>query len=535
MEDNLNLAVERASAEESAQAVEKLQLKTYTKKEMGAYLTSMAGQNMIYNIVGGCLAYYMQFTVLIPAMTVSLIMTFARIWDAFNDPMMGTIVDRTRTKIGKCLPYLRAVPVPIFIVTVLCFTSFGFYGQGTGAMDIVIVAWAAVTYILWGMTYTVGDIPLWGVTALMTESEKDRNRLLSFARIAGGVGGAVTLFALQPLALGIGTAIAPAAGSAALGEKYGFLIAAFGFALVGSALFQICGFVVKERVPSAGKKPTLKESFTIMLRNKPFRQVLLSGILGSPKMLLSLVAMPIVTYYFASKNAFLALVYMGLLGGGMFLGNFLFMALTPKLLKRFSKKHLYNYSNLLMVLPFGLIFVLYLVAPDLTHPAALLVAFVLYFFNGAGTGVTTVLQSLMIADAVDYEEYHYGSRPDGVFFSGQTFIAKLTAGIATIISGIAYSIVGFSDARIAELNSFISAGGIPRLEPQYQSFMMILFFLVSIPPVIGCILSVIPTWKYALDDKEHERILNELNIKRHAADTESADAGSDALEITTEE
>ena len=74
----------------------------------------------------------------------------------------------------------------------------------------------------------------------------------------------------------------------------------------------------------------------------------------------------------------------------------------------------------------------------------------------------------------------------------------------------------FSDARVAELNSFIAAGGIPRIEANYSKFMMILFFLVSIPPAIGCILSVIPTWKYALDDDEHKRILNILNERRHA-------------------
>ena len=78
----------------------------------------------------------------------------------------------------------------------------------------------------------------------------------------------------------------------------------------------------------------------------------------------------------------------------------------------------------------------------------------------------------------------------------------------------------------AELNAFIAAGNIPREAPQYQKFMMILFFIVSIPPAIGSILSVIPTWHYCLDDKEHERILGELNARRHAAEAEKAGDGS---------
>ncbi|MDR3216539.1 MAG: glycoside-pentoside-hexuronide (GPH):cation symporter [Clostridiaceae bacterium] len=497
-------------------------LKTYSKKELGAYLSSMFGQNILYNIIGACLAYYLQFTVLIPAIIVSVIMGAARVWDALNDPMMGTLVDRTRTKLGKCRPFLRLVPIPLMILTTLCFTSFGFYGNGSAALDVGIVAWAAVTYVLWGMVYTVGDIPLWGITALMTENEKDRNKLLSFARIAGGIGSGVVLLAMQPAALGLGDMLAPSVGGAAQGERFGFLIVAAGLALVGAALFQICGFVVKERIPSVGKKPSLKESFKIMWRNKPFRQILLSGILGSPRMLVALVAMPIVTYYFASKDAVQALLYMLILGGGLFAGQFVASALTPKIALRFSKKKLYNYSNLLSAIPYTLFFVLYIAVPrgGLVHPAALVACALIFTLCGAALGINLALQSYMIADAVDYEEYHYGGRPDGVFFSGQTFIAKLTGGVATIISGIAYTIVGFSDTRVAELNAFIEAGGIPRNEPQYYGFMTVLFVLVSLLPAIGCLLSVIPTWKYALTDDEHDRILKELNIKRHAAEND---------------
>ena len=72
----------------------------------------------------------------------------------------------------------------------------------------------------------------------------------------------------------------------------------------------------------------------------------------------------------------------------------------------------------------------------------------------------------------------------------------------------------FSDSRVAEVNAFINAGGIPRLAGEYSSFMMILFLIISIPPAIGCILTVIPTWRYALDDKEHARILAVLIERR---------------------
>ncbi len=546
-------------------------LKTYTIKERNLYLLGMVGQNIIYNVIGAALAYYLQFTLLIPAIAVSAIMAVARVWDALNDPMMGTIVDRTRTKWGKCRPYLLYVPMPIMIITILCFVNFGFYDASEGAnvaLNVIIVAWAAFTYILWGMTYTVGDIPLWGVTALMTEDEKDRNKLLSLARIAGGIGAGITMLAVQPLALAIGGMITEKIGvnlagsleawealkqssvinseifatqlaqgvpydqltkylevdptlaeATRQGERWGFLLAAVIFSVIGGALFQLCGPSIKERVAPSEEKHSLKENFQLMWKNKPFRQILLSGILGSPKQLLSLAAMPLITYYFASKDAFMALVYMALLGGGMFVGMFVAMALCPKLLTKFSKKDLYNYSNLISVIPFLLIYFAYLIDPrGLIAWYWIAIFFVLFLFAGAATGITGVLQSYMIADCIDYEEYHNGIRPDGAFFAGQTFIAKLTAGIATILSGIFYAIYGFSDAAVDKVNNYISAGLIPREINEFDPYMRVLFVIVSIPPAIGCILSVIPTWKYCLDDKEHERILNELNLRRAKLD-----------------
>ena len=128
-------------------------LRTYTSRERNFYLAGMVGQNIIYNVVGAALSYYFQFTLAIPAIIVTVLMAIARVWDALNDPIMGTIVDKTRTKWGKCRPYLIYIPMPIFVITTLCFVNFGFYEVGQTAMNALIVAWAAVTYLLWEIAY----------------------------------------------------------------------------------------------------------------------------------------------------------------------------------------------------------------------------------------------------------------------------------------------------------------------------------------------------------------------------------------------
>lgn len=505
-------------------------VKTYTKSERNWYLVGLAGQNIMYNVVNACIMYFLQFTVLIPAMTVSIIFTVARIFDACNDPIMGTIVDRTRSKYGKCVPYLRIIPIPIMIITILCYVSFGFYGDGSKGLDIAITAWTAFTYIAWGMLYTVGDIPLWGVTSLMTEDAKDREKLLTLARVVAAIAGGVIMLSMQSVSLGLGGMFSSKFGiSAPQGEKYGFLVVAIVISIIGTAMFQVTGFKVKERIAPT-QKTNLKQNIGIIFHNKPYMQLMLSGILGSTKSIINIVAMTLVSYYFASKDPIMAFVYLLLLGGGVFIGMFVGMAIVPVLNKKLSKKNIYNGANLISVIPYMMIFVAYKISPHhLTDIVWVILCFFLFGIVGLGQGATTVLQSTMIADCVDYEEYKNNRRPDGLFFSGQTFLVKLQNGLATIICGIAYTIVRFSDSRVAEVNAFITAGGTPRLSMEYSSFMMILFLIISIPPAIGSILTVIPTWKYALDDKEHNRIMEILVERRRQNAVESVD-GVEQLE-----
>ena len=169
------------------------------------YLVGMMGQNMIYNIIGTGLYFYFQSVIFIPAMAISIFMAVARVWDAINDPMMGTFVDRTNTKWGKCRPYLLFSPAVIMVITILTFCNGMYSSANTPGKNALIVGWAAVSYILWGMCYTVGDIPWWGVTSRMTEVEKDRASILSFARMAAGLGGGVVLLALYLAAVRAGT------------------------------------------------------------------------------------------------------------------------------------------------------------------------------------------------------------------------------------------------------------------------------------------------------------------------------------------
>lgn len=521
--------------------------RTYTGKELVGYLVGMFGQNLIYNIVATGLYFYFQNVICLPAMALGWIMTISRIWDAINDPMMGTIVDKTKSKWGKCRPYLIIFPAIIGLVTILTFINGNYATASSTSQKVLIVAWAAISYIAWGMCFTVCDIPLWGITSLMTEDESDRSKILGLARMVAGIGGIGVL--VVQIAQALGSAFVSKIDKNAVdydtlvqkANQKGFIVTVIIMTVIASVLFEFAGLFTREKVEKSEKSYTFKENFQIMFRNKPFRQILISGILRSPIQLLMIVAMTLVTYYYANGNIMniLAtdasgkitglnvkiLVGLGCVAIGLFAGQFIAMGVTPLIIKKVEKKTLYNIYSIAGAFPFALIFVFYKVSGgDLTSTFWSIIVGICMLVASAAFGGINVLQSVMIADCVDYEEYHNGVRTDGVFFSGQSFITKLAAGISTIISSAVYAFVGYSGANVDKLNraiekgaNFITYDG----GTGAGKYAEAMFFLISIPPAIGMLLSALPTLKYAMSDKEHQKILETLVEKRNTQDTKA--------------
>jgi Na+/melibiose symporter-like transporter len=247
----------------------------------------------------------------------------------------------------------------------------------------------------------------------------------------------------------------------------------------------------------------------------------------------------------SGENAMAVLPKIGILVVGLFGGMIGFPLFVPKLINKFEKKTLYNFFTLAGAIPFAFIFIFFMLyrrgtADGIVTWLGMVVMSILFFMAGASMGSLNVLQSVMIADCVDYEEYNNGIRPDGVFFSGQSFITKLSAGIASLISGGVYAYVGFSDKNIAILNNALINGENFKTYNDGK-FAAALFFLVAIPPAIGMALAAIPTLRYALTDKEHTRILDELVARRAASGkvieeaTETVEETVDTVEEVVEE
>ena len=156
-----------------------------TTAETIAYGLGAVGKDMVYMLSASYVLYYFQDILGVSALAMGVILMAARIFDAFNDPVMGVIVAKTRTRWGKFRPWLLIGTLTNAVILFLMFSAPpSLDGKG-------LVAYAAVTYILWGVTYTMMDIPYWSMIPAFTEGGKERENLTTLARSCAGVGSAI--------------------------------------------------------------------------------------------------------------------------------------------------------------------------------------------------------------------------------------------------------------------------------------------------------------------------------------------------------
>lgn len=439
-----------------------------TKREKITYTGSLLGQNMIYSLMTMYVMFFFTDLLRIPSQSVTIIMVAASLWDAIYDILMGMIADRTRTRIGKFRPYLLAGPVFIGIVTVLCFVSFGGSPAGT-------VAVAAVCYVLWGMTYTVYDIPIWAISSVSSRSADEKNSMVTLGRIGGTLGTVIVSVGSVSLLNAFG------------GERSAPAYTAMAAVIAGSGalLMLLSGFVLRERIePPANGVPFRKNIHTI-LDNVPLKALMVTLLIMNMVNSIRQVAQMYFAVYVWGDSGYVT--YIGL---SLVLGMITGMAVSPALIRRYDKKLLYLIACIagavtsLLPYAFG-------VEP--------VVSLVILGFNFAFSGVTSITSTSMLMDSIDYAEYKLGFRGEGVVFSMNTFLTKLSATISKGILGVSMTLMGYQDNM--EPNDTVMAG---------------FSFIVLAVPAICFVLSMLPLAFYKLTPDKLTAIRNELETRRTA-------------------
>lgn len=481
-----------------------METKYLSRKDKLSFTVAAFGRSGIYTIMT---MFYMVFLVDVvfqgmknAGVTASSIILAGRIFDAANDPIMGMIVDRTRTKWGKMRPYLLFSPVPIAITTVLLFWAPGFASDGAK------IAYAAVTYILWGVMFTIQDVPFWGLSAVITPNEQERTSFLSTARLGSTFGGILP------------SLLIPVLRNSTLGLKNGYLVGATIFALLGAALSSLAFFNTKERVEQSEKTPSLKESVQMVAKNKVLLIVIMAAILGSTMVIANISADYISNYLilqngnngFVPKGTVLTTLTIAI-GVGMVPA----MAVFPLLRKKFSLKQIYIGSSL-----FGVIahMACYLVFVGNVEHINLYLLWVCLFFMGFPLGIYNVITYALIADSVDYIEWKTGKRSEGVCFAFQTFLSKVTAGIAGVATGIVLDKGGYIEPDPTQLDAM----GKQILATQSPDTLKWLLFMVTVLPAIGFALTIIPMLFNDYTGKKKDQIQQELSERHEHHEQEKA-------------
>lgn len=483
-------------------------MEKYTpKKEWLAYCVGALGQGMVYAIMSSYISdFYMNVLKLTP-LFVLLLMLFARIWDAINDPIMGYIMDRAHPKRGKMRPYLLYTPIPIAILTVLLF-----YAPNLSGVSLMV--YASVTYVLWGMIYTSSDVPFWSLPNAMTPNPAERGDIISKGRTANGVGSAVPMAFFMVLGF-----ILPKFNlSGTELEKTKYMVIALFCAIVGNILFASVYFKTKERVHipdppkrKKGEKTALGRIFSC----KPLMLTALMGVLSSARYMYQAGAVHVARYSFyigkdltglslAEKEA--ALQSNVSLVSTVFqvasaLGMFGAMLLMPLLFRKFNYKQIIIFTSLLGAAVSVIVWFLGYERFWLCVP--------FFVISCIPLGAINVCSFAMIGDCLDYMEWKTGARLTGLGSAIQSFVTKFGNAISTSFIIVMYMIVNLN---VADINASVTANPLEMTDAVRTG----MFSLISIIPAVSLLLCTVPLFFYDLVGEKKDRITKELAEQRAA-------------------
>lgn len=459
--------------------------------EIAAYSISGAGQNLSYALVTGYLMYFYINVFHIDARAVGLMLFVEGIWDIINNPLCGMIIDRTRTKQGKLLPYLRKGTAPLALFTVLLFAG-PYIIKNVSPLAPSKLVYMFATYFLWEIFYTVTDVAYWGLSAAISPLERDRQRVMTANNIAVNVGASLPAFTV-PLLLDYS-----AQAGARISTRGIFMLLGLTAGIVGIGLFSLSGFLVKERIEQSADGSHFRESARELIYNKGLRIIVISGLLQS----LTGIGGVFITYYLIDVLGYAGLSLLINIPS-VITWAFSYM-LIPVIRRHFNSRQISIISRLI----YGALWLLTF-SVGLKYYKSAVVMVPLLMVNTALLGLINapagIVQNEMLADATDYSEWRTGKRSEGVSFSLRITTVKIGGTVVqAAASGLLWAI-GYvtspDNARVIQSDAV-----------QFR-----IFLFVSLIPAIMYMLSAVPYLFYDLTGKELQKMREELTERRNSA------------------
>lgn len=436
------------------------------------------GRDMLYSLVSMYLMVFLTEILDLPDSTMwwmTFVLTILRVFDAVNDPFMGFLVDNTNTRFGKFKPWIALGGLFGGVFTVLMFTDLGLRNAGYVISFVII-------YLVWDFIYGANDIAYWSMLPSLTIDQKEREKTGSFARICANIGMYIVVVGILPVTNAMG------------GDKRAWFIFACAVVIITWAFLCFTLFGVKENrsLYKNEKGTSLKEMFSVLFKND---QLMFTAVSMALFMIGYCTTTSFGVYYFkyAYKNENMYSVFAGVLG----VSQLLALTIFPLFSKKFSRRQLYAFATLLVVLGY----IVFFFSP--MNMAYIGTAGVLIF---VGQAFIQLLMLMFLADTVEYGQWKLGRRNESITFSIQPFINKIGGAIANGIVGATLIISGINEAKTPY---DVTETGLTIM----KSAMLIL-------PLISIALGyVVYRFKYKIDKEMFDRIVKDL--------TDRGDIGAD--------
>lgn len=460
-----------------------------TKKKLSgiekfAYGIGAVGKDMVYMLSASYILYYYQDIMGVSAWAMGIILLVARVFDAFNDPIMGVIVAKTKTRWGKFRPWLLIGTLTNAVILYLMFSAPTSFTAGG------LVAYAAVTYILWGVTYTMMDIPYWSMVPAFTESGKERENLSALARSCAGVGSAVITIITVMCVSGLGKWLGGANDGEV--ERLGFQA----FAAIVAVLFVIFTVItcvcIKEKSSVDMQTASVKEMFCALIQNdQAMTMVAAIVLINTALYITSNLLIYFFKYDFSGAGWKADYTLFNTFGGAF---QILAMMILFPLLRKFMSTIKVFYVSFTMAFC-GYLILLFLTTGGVTNVYFLLVP---AFLIMSAIGMLNVIVTVFLANTVDYGELKNKRRDESVIFSMQTFVVKLASGISALVASLVLTVCQISSDETVEA----AVSGSARIGLRMSMTLIPIFVLI--------IAVIIFRRHYILTDEKLNEIKKEL-------------------------
>ena len=401
---------------------------------------------------------------------ITSVLLVLRVFDALNDPVMGILVDNTKSRFGKFKPGMVIGGLGGAIFMILMFTDMGL----TGTKYVVVFA---ICYFLWDILYGLNDIAYWSMMPSLSTSQTQREKIGSFARICANIG----LFTMVVAVVPITNKLSEITGSA----QKGWFILALIVAVLMMAFMAITIFGVKEN-KSAFKeeeKTSLREMFNVIFKNDQLLWVAVSmSLFMIGYMTTTVFGVHFFKYAYGDEGMYS--IFAAVLG----VSQLTALSVFTWVRKKFTRRNLYTYATIMVVIGYLVFFF----AP--MNMIWIGIAGMLLFI---GQAFIQMLMLMFLADTIEYGQWKLGKRNESITFSVQPMINKLGGAISNGVLGLTLIISGINAAQSP---ADVTVAGITTLKTS-----MLIFPLIVI--VIGY---VIYLKKFNIDEEKYEKILGEL-------------------------